>query len=102
MNVREGFFRNRVVQFTRNNWHSHVRNVSVSQLQFQGGLLACVCQISPASMIDKQGKSHKHKPIIHPETGVEIQKQTCIGVYMVNMVNNCKAQFTTVKYSLHV
>ena len=28
----------------------------------------------PQWMIDKLGKSDKHDPIIHPETGVEIQK----------------------------
>ena len=31
-------------------------------------------------MIDKWGKSDKHKPIIHPETGVEIQKCFYISV----------------------
>ena len=34
----------------------------------------------PQWMIDKQGKSDKHNPIIHPETGVEIQKHFYISV----------------------
>ena len=34
----------------------------------------------PQWMIDKWGKSDKHDPIIHPETGVEIQKHFYISV----------------------
>ena len=34
----------------------------------------------PQWMIDKQGKSDKHNPIIYPETGVEIQKHFYISV----------------------
>ena len=34
----------------------------------------------PQWLIDKRGKSDKHNPIIHPETGVEIQKCFYISV----------------------
>ena len=34
----------------------------------------------PQWLIDKWGKSDKHDPIIHPETGVEIQKCFYISV----------------------
>ena len=34
----------------------------------------------PQWMIDKQGRSDKHDPIIQPETGVEIQKHFYISV----------------------
>ena len=37
----------------------------------------------PQWMIDKQGKSDKHNPIIHPETGVEIQRHVSTSQFLI-------------------
>ena len=52
----------------------------------------------PQWMIDKRGKSDKHDPIIHPETGVEMQKLFYISVpYFPGLSESYKKIF---KYTL--
>ena len=52
----------------------------------------------PQWLIDKQGKSDKHVPIIHPETGVEVQKHFYISVpYFPGLSESYKKIF---KYTL--
>ena len=52
----------------------------------------------PQWMIDKWGKSDKHDPLIHPETGVEIQKHFYISVpYFPGLSESYKKIF---KYTL--
>ena len=48
----------------------------------------------PQWLINKQGKSDKHNPIIHPETGDEIQKCFYISVpYFLGLSESYKEMF---------